>query len=132
MDLQTFPNSVITIMAMVPPRVTFWPLTLLLFSMTAMIRGCKPAKPSERYNPFCESNPSVPKVCPLSLTAKCPRLMLSDFSTLQSTTDSHDQSNFGLINWNSSIGIHARSSMIFFVLGAACAVTVMMGIQRCR
>ena len=117
MHRQTFPNSVITIMALGPPQVAFWPVTLLLFSITAMLRGCKPAKPSERYNPYCESNPSVPKVCPLSLTAKCPRLMLSDFSTSQSTTDSHDQANYGLVNWISSIGIRVQSSMIFFVLG---------------
>ena len=46
--------------------------------------------------------------------------------------DSHNQNNIGLINWNSNVGIHAQSSIIFFLLGVAVAVAVMMGTQRCK
>ena len=56
MHLEAYHNSVIIIMAMGLPRVTFWPLTLMLFSVTAMVSGCKPAKPSEPFNPTCASN----------------------------------------------------------------------------
>ena len=125
-------NSVITLSTMKSPRLTLWPLTLFIFSLVAFTSGCKPAKPSEKWNPMCSSNPSVPKVCPLSLTRKCPNLLLSDFSTSQTSMDSHNQQNFGLVNWNSAVGIHAQSSIIFFFLGAASAVAVMLGVQRCR
>ena len=72
------------------------------------------------------------KDLPTGLTHKCPNLLLSDFSSSQSNIHSHDQKNFGIVNWNSNVGIHGQSSVIFFFLGAASAVAVMMGVQRCR
>jgi hypothetical protein len=74
----------------------------------------------------------VAKVCPLDLTRKCPNLLLSDFSTSQSNVDSHDSQNFGLVNWSSNVGIHGQSSVLFFCLGAATSLAVMMGVTRCR
>ena len=125
-------NSVISLSTMKPSRLTLWPLLLGIFSLIALSTGCRPAKQPEKWDPMCASNPSVAKICPLALTHKCPNLLLSDFSTSQTDMDSHNQQNIGLINWNANVGIHAQSSIIFFLLGAASAVAVMMGVQRCR
>ena len=106
-------RSVITITTMEAHRVTWWALPMLMFSLVAVTQSCKPVKP-EKYNPMCTKNPSIPKVCPLTLTRRCPNLLLSDFHTSQSSADSHNQANYGFINRNSTIGLHDQSSVIFF------------------
>ena len=125
-------NTVISETSMKPKRLTLWPLLLGVFSLVAVSSGCRPAKKAKDWDPMCKDNPSVAKMCPLDLTHKCPNLMLSDFSTTNTHFDSHDQRNYGLINWSSSVGIHCQSSLIFFFLGAGTALTLMFGKQRCK
>ena len=81
---------------------------------------------------MCEENESIVKICPLRLTHKCPNLLLSDFHTSQSNMDSHDITNLGLINWNTSVGLHGQSSIAFFFIGYISAVATMMAVQCCR
>ena len=104
---------------------------MLLISLVAVAQSCKPVK-NEKYNPMCQENPSIAKICPLKLSRRCPNLLLSDFHTFQSSSDSHNQANFGFINWNSNIGLHGQSSLVFFFVGYACAVTTMLAVQCCR
>ena len=72
------------------------------------------------------------KICPLDLTHKCPNLLLSDFSTNQNSIDSHNSENIGLINWSTNIGLHGQSSVLFFCLGSATTLAVMLAITRCK
>ena len=130
MHLEVQHSSIITY-TMAARKGPLWAIPLILLCLGPVTWGCKPA-PKETYNPMCQENPSIAKICLLRLTRCCPNLFLSDFHTSQSNSDSHDNTNFGFINWNSNIGLHGQSSLVFFFVGYACAVATMMAVQRCR
>ena len=124
--------SGIFISVMKPTHLTLWPLLLLFFSLMPLSKECKPAPKSKAWDPMCKDNPTVQKICPLDLTHKCPNLLLSDFSTNQNSFDSHNSENIGLINWSSNIGLHGQSSVLFFFLGSATTLAIMLAISRCK
>ena len=133
MLLRVLPNSVITI-TMARRKGPWWAVPLILLLILSLLPstwGCKPV-PKDKYNPMCEENESIAKICPLRLVNKCPNLLLSDFHTSQTSVDSHDSTNVGLFNWNSSVGVHGQSSIAFFFIGYISAIATMLAVQRCR
>ena len=69
MHLEVQHNSIITY-TMAARKGPWWAIPLILLILLCLMPGtwgCKPA-PKEKYNPMCEENASIAKICPLRLT----------------------------------------------------------------